>query len=100
MSKASEAKRCEICGNLIPKRVTGLCATCLDLRDLMLPLMHNETARAFLLSQFLSKDDADAILDMHALTASSGCGLQITPRRKAWNRLVVLSRKLTERKTR
>jgi predicted deacylase len=66
---------------------------------MLMPLMRNETARAFLLTQFLSKDDADAILDMHTLTATFGCGPRTNPRRKAWKRLVGLARNLTERKT-
>jgi len=99
MSEASEAKRCDICGMLIPWRKTGLCGECVNLRDMLMPLMRNERARAFLLSQFLDKDSADAILDMHALTATFGCGPRTNPRRKAWKKLVGLARKLTERKT-
>jgi hypothetical protein len=66
---------------------------------MLLPLMRNERARAFLLSQFLDKDAADAIVDMHSLTEVFGCGPRTNPRRKAWKRLVGLARNLTERKT-
>lgn len=99
MNQASEEKRCDMCGMLIPWRKNSMCGECLNLRNLIIPLMRNETARAFLLSQFLSNDDANAIMDMHALTATFGCGPRTNPRRKAWKRLVGLARKLTERET-
>lgn len=99
MSEASEAMRCDLCGTLIPKRVSGLCMPCVNLRDLMIPLMANERARAYIMSQFLSGADADAILDMHALTATFGCGPRTNPRRKAWKKLVALARKVSGRET-
>jgi hypothetical protein len=62
-----------------------------------MPLMRNERARAFLLSQFLDKDSADAIVDMHSLTEVFGCGPRTNPRRKAWKKLVKLAKKATGR---
>ena len=99
LNEANMTQHCEICGILLSLPHMKTCRRCRDLRDMLMPLMRNEQAREFLLSQFLSKDDADAIMDMHALTATFGCGPRTNPRRKAWKRLVGLARKLTERKT-
>jgi hypothetical protein len=91
---------CEICDTPMPGRERSLCRTCAELRDLMVPLMHNEKARAYLLSQFLDKHTADAIIDMDALRDKMGVGPRTNPRRKAWRKLVKIVKTLTRRRKR
>lgn len=88
---------CELCGTPIPNRITDMCQRCRDLRSLLIPLMHNEQAKAFLLSQLLDPDMALAIADMDAVRDKFGVGPRTNPRRKAWRKLVKIVKKMTGR---
>jgi hypothetical protein len=88
---------CDVCDTPILNRRPSMCRRCRDLRDLMVPLMHNEQAKAFLISQLLDPDMALAIADMDAVRDKMGAGPRTNPRRKAWRKLVKLAKKLTGR---
>jgi hypothetical protein len=63
----------------------------------MVPLMHNETAKANLLAQLLDADTADAIADMDAVRDRVGVGPRTNPRRKAWRKFAKIAKKVAGR---
>lgn len=54
-------RRCKICGRLIPNQICDMCRRCEDFWNLMMPLMRNETAKAYIMAQFLDAVTADEL---------------------------------------
>ena len=90
---------CEVCGKALDPTLLLLtvCRRCLELRDILMPLMRNEQAKAFLIAQCLDADTADSIVDMDGVRDKIGVGPRTNPRRKAWRKLAQLARKVAGR---